>query len=252
MKLRNIGTTSVVAAAIGIAFTVSPHAVIAQSGPVLILTSPTETPGQFSYGFADPEAPSDRQVVAIDFHRDPHCAEILDFNLLMFVDVPDALACALTVGVKEWWNAEDLAVTTPWGNPPWSPDFRTPSQARWLGLGAVPVYSGQSVGLRGCHRRWGPHRCRVESLPSILIGHATTYQYQFQLNSGRTNSHPTMRDGHSQTVAHGQLVDGRSFQLLRTTHGPEVTSLKSRVQVSQGFFQAGLDEARPKGERSWR
>ena len=55
MKLTNIGASSVVAAAIGIAFTVSPRALIAQSGPV-ILTSPAETPGQFSYGFADPEA----------------------------------------------------------------------------------------------------------------------------------------------------------------------------------------------------
>ena len=46
--------------------------VVAQSGPV-ILTSPGGTPGQFSYGFADPSAPSDGQWVAIDFHRDPHC-----------------------------------------------------------------------------------------------------------------------------------------------------------------------------------
>ena len=75
--------------------------VVAQSGPV-ILTSPGGTPGQFSYGFADPSAPSDGQWVAIDFHRDPHCPELAGFNLLMFVDVPNALSCPLTVDVKEW------------------------------------------------------------------------------------------------------------------------------------------------------
>ena len=65
----------------------------------------------------------------------------------------------------------------------------------------------------------------LESLPSLLIGHATTYQY-VQINSGRVNSHPTMRDGHWHTIAHGVLEDGRSFQLHRDTHGPEVTSMK--------------------------
>jgi hypothetical protein len=224
MKLRNIGTSRVVAAAIGIAFTTSPRAVIAQSGPVS-LTSPAETPGQFSYGFADPEAPSDGQWVAIDFHRDPHCTELLGFNLLMFVDVPNALACALTVDVKEWWSAEDLAVTAPWQNPPWSPDFRTPSQARWLGRGAVPVYFVTLLEYVDAIGDGVLTVAELESLPSLLIGRATMYQY-VQLNSGRTNSHPTMRDGHSQTVAHGLLADGRSFQLHRNTHGPEVTSLK--------------------------
>ena len=63
--------------------------VVAQSGPA-ILTSPVETPGQFSYGFADSSAPSDGQWVAIDFHRYPHCSELAGFNLLMFVDVPNA------------------------------------------------------------------------------------------------------------------------------------------------------------------
>ena len=65
----------------------------------------------------------------------------------------------------------------------------------------------------------------LQSLPSLLIGSATEYHY-VQLNSGRTNAFPTSRDGHSQTVAHGLLSDGRSFQLHRNTHGPEVTSLR--------------------------
>ena len=143
----------------------------------------------------------------------------------MFVDVPNALGCALTVDVKEWWSPEDLAVTAPWQNPPWSPDFRTPSQARWLGRGAVPVYFVNLLEYVDAIGDGVLTVAELEGLPSLLIGHATKYQY-VQINSGRVNSHPTMRDGHSQTVAHGVLEDGRSFQLHRDTHGPEVTSMK--------------------------
>jgi len=65
----------------------------------------------------------------------------------------------------------------------------------------------------------------LESLPSLRIGHATKYQF-IQLNSGRASSHPTMRSGQTQTVAHGLLQDGRSFQLHRTTVDNEIVSLK--------------------------
>jgi hypothetical protein len=85
--------------------------------------------------------PNDGPWVAIDFHRDPGCSEIQGFNLLLFVDFPNAFTCPLTVDVKEWWNAEDLAIANgPWQSPPGLPSFRTPSQARWLGKGAVPIY----------------------------------------------------------------------------------------------------------------
>jgi len=205
---------------------VTARGVFAQSDPV-ILTSPLGTPGQFSYGFADPSAPSDGQWVAIDFHRDPYCLQLANFNLLEFVDVPNALSCPLTVDVKEWWNAADLAAAGgPWQSPPWSPNFRTPSQARWLGKGHVPVYF---VNLLEYVDAIGDGVLTVgelESLPSVLVGHASQYQY-VQLNSGRRNSFPAMREGHSQTVAHGVLTDGRSFQFYRNTHGPDgITSFK--------------------------
>ena len=200
--------------------------VIAQSGPT-ILTSPVETPGQFSYGFADPSAPSDGQWVAIDFHRDPHCPELAGFNLLMFVDVPNALSCPLTVDVKEWWDPGDLAVAGgPWQSPPWSPNFRTPSQARWLGKGHVPIYFVNLLEYVDALGDGVLTVSELESLPSLLIGYATTYEY-VQLNSGRRSSFPTMRDGHSQTIALGALNDGRSFRFHRNTHGPdEITSFK--------------------------
>jgi hypothetical protein len=211
---------------IGVAMAATTGGLVAQSDPV-ILTSPAETPGQFSYGFADPSAPSDGQWVAIDFHRDPHCPELAGFNLLMFVDVPNALSCPLTVDVKEWWNAADLAAAGgPWQSPPWSPNFRTPSQARWLGKGNVPIYFVNLLEYVDALGDGVLTVSELESLPSLLIGRATHYQY-VQLNSGRANSFPTMRDGHSQTVARGVLSDGRSFQFHRNTHGPDqITSLK--------------------------
>ena len=103
MTFKNAADSRAVAAAIAIALATSSPAVTAQSGPV-ILESVVGTPGQFSYAFADPAAPSDGQWVAIDFHRDRACPELAGFNLLLFVDVPNALACPLTVDVKEWWD----------------------------------------------------------------------------------------------------------------------------------------------------
>jgi len=145
----------------------------------------------------------------------------------MFVDVPNALSCPLTVDVKEWWDADDLEVAGgPWQSPPWSPNFRTPSQARWLGEGHVPIYFVNLLEYVDALGDGVLTVSELESLPSLLIGDATTYQY-VQLNSGRRSSFPTMRDGHSQTVARGVLNDGRSFQFHRNTHGPdEITSLK--------------------------
>ena len=58
----------------------------------------------------------------------------------------------------------------------------------------------------------------LEGLPSLLIGHATKYQY-VQINSGRVNSHPTMRDGHSQTVAHGYWRTVGRFSFIATPTG---------------------------------
>ena len=46
--------------------------------------------------------------LASDFHREPGCAELVGFNLLLFVD-PNAFDCPLTVEMREWWYASDLA-----------------------------------------------------------------------------------------------------------------------------------------------
>ena len=144
----------------------------------------------------------------------------------MFVDFPNALACPLTVDVKEWWTASNLAVAGgPWQSPPGLPNFRTPSQARWLGKGSGADLLRQPNGLLDAIGDGVLTVSELESLPSLMIGYATGYQY-VQLNSGRRSSFPTMRNGHSQTVAHGVLKDGRSFQFHRNTVANEITSFK--------------------------
>ena len=156
----------------------------------------------------------------------PGAARSRDSTCSLFVEFPDAFACPLTVDVKEWWIAEDLAIAGgPWQSPPGSPNFRTPSQARWEGKGAVPIYFVDLEEFLDAIADGVLTVSELEGLPSLMIGHATKYRF-IQLNSGGANSHPTMRSGHTQTVAHGLLEDGRSFQFHRTTVGNVITSLK--------------------------
>jgi hypothetical protein len=190
-----------------------------------ILVSPGETPGQFTYTFVDPEA-SDGGWVAIDFHRDPECSAIAGFNLLLFVDFPNAFACPLTVAVTELWDGDDLATAGgPWQSPPWSPNFRTPLNAFWRGQGAVPIYFVEVRELRDATADGVLTIQELTTLPSLQKGHATEYQF-VQLNSSRANSYRTAREGHTQTAARGLLEDGRSFQLYRHTEFRTVTYLK--------------------------
>ena len=93
----------------------------------------------------------------------------------MFVDVPNALSCPLTVDVKEWWNANDLATSGgPWQSPPRSPNFRTPSQARWVGKGSVPIYFVNLLEYVDAIGDGVLTVTELEALPSMLIGYATT------------------------------------------------------------------------------
>jgi len=145
----------------------------------------------------------------------------------MFFDVPGASSCPLTVEVKEWWTASDLAtIGGPWQSPPWAPNFRTPSQVQWLGKGNVPIYF---VNLWEYADAFGDGVLTVsefESLPSLLIGYATTCQY-VQLNSGRTNSFPTMRDWPLANRRPRPLERRAILSVHRNTHGPEfITSFK--------------------------
>jgi hypothetical protein len=223
MRLRNIGASSIGATLIAVTFSVSAPALAAR-GPV-VLTTPVETTGQFTYALIGPFGyASDGEWVAIDFHREPGCAELVGFNLLQFVD-PNAHGCALTVEMREWWYREDLATAGgPWGSLPWEPTFRTPVLAEWRGLGALPVYFVLEAELVDAMADDVLTVDELENLPSLQIGHATRYQF-IQHNTGQVQASRTQRPGHTRTVAHGLLQDGRSFQFNLTTLD-EITSIK--------------------------
>jgi hypothetical protein len=213
------------AAVILLVLGMSAHTVTAQSATV-ILTTPAQTPGQFSYAFVDPQGlATDGGWVAIDFHRDPGCDELIGFNLLLFVD-PNALDCALTVEMREWWYREDLVISGgPWGSLPWESTFRTPILAEWRGLGAVPIYFVRRAELLTATADDVLTVDELESLSSLLRGQANKYQFT-QHNSGGPNASLTQRPGHTRTVAQGALEDGRSFQFSLTTLDNEVTSIR--------------------------
>ncbi len=223
MTFKNIRFIGV-AASIGLVIPTAVPRLIAQGAPT-VLVSPMGTPGQFTYTFVDPAA-VDGGWVAMDFHRDPACAAISGFNLLRFVDFPNAFACPLTVSATEWWYVEDLAIAGgPWQSPPWSATFRTPRQAIWRGDGRVPIYFVEVAELLDAIRDGVLSVGELQLLPSLRVGYATHYEF-IQLNSTRANSFPTLREGQTQTTAHGLLDDGRTFEFNRNTHGPNVTALK--------------------------
>lgn len=224
MTTKNI-SRRVVAAVIPLVFGISARPITAQSGPV-VLSTPAETPGQFSYAFVDPEgSATDGGWVAIDFHRDPGCDELIGFNLLLFVD-SSALECPLTVEMREWWYREDLVSSGgPWRSLPWEPTFRTPILAEWRGVGAVPIYFVRRAELLAAVADDVLTVDELESLPSLLIGSAAKYQF-IQHNSGTPNASRTQRPGHTRTVAQGVLEDGRAFQFNLSSLDNRVMSIK--------------------------
>jgi hypothetical protein len=108
---------------------------------------------------------------------------------------------------------------------PWEPKFRTPVLAEWRGLGAVPVYFVREAELADAIADDLLTVDELENLPSLQIGHATRYQF-IQHNSGQVQASRTKRPGHTRTVAHGVLLDGRSFQFNLTTLDNRITSIK--------------------------
>ena len=201
-------------------------AVAQAQSKLVILTTPAETPGQFSYAFVDPQgSATDGAWVAIDFHRDPGCDELIGFNLLEFVD-PRALDCPLTVEMRESWYRQDLLVSGgPWHSLPWEDGFRTPILAEWRGLGTVPIYFVHKAELLAATADGVLTVDELARLPSLLVGQATKYQF-IQHNSSARNASLTRRPGHTRTVAQGVLDDGRSFQFSLTTLNNEITAIR--------------------------
>ena len=189
------------------------------TGPLIVSLSdnpgPGESPGPPVYaGIAFFFMNTDGEWVAIEFVRQPTCIP-QNFNLLEFFDLPGAFVCPLTFAGDEWWHAEDLIGLDPWEM---LPPF--PFQAHYVGAGARPIYFVKLAELTAAMADGALTIGELEALPSLLIGRTSKYQ-MIQLNPGQG-----ARPGHSTTVAHGTLEDGRSFQYHKFDRDNETISIK--------------------------
>ncbi len=137
--------------------------------------------------------PHTNEWAAIVFYRSPACVPP-NFNLMDLFDIPGAFFCELTIeGFEVWRNA-----------PP--PVDAAPMQARFNGLGAVPVWFVSWTELQAGVADGVLTITELQSMSSLQMGTATFF---------RETLHPT--DGARQPkitiVAHGTLEDGRTFQL---------------------------------------
>jgi hypothetical protein len=186
-----------------------------------VLDIPTETPSFPIYAnLAGAGSPiglfvqTDGEWVAIDFIRDPNCIPA-GFNLLQFFDLPGAFRCPLTVNGKEWWLADDLASAEPYETiPPLA------FQVQLDGLGGVPIYFVPLAELNASMLDGALTLGELESLPSLLVGQATRYQFN------QHNSNQGMRPGHSSTVAAGTLEDGRRFLFRHSDRENETLNIQ--------------------------
>ena len=164
----------------------------AQSSAPIIVRFPEEQPGPRYYAlFGRGFTPNDNGWAGIVFVRDPSCIPA-GFNLLDWFDAPPvAWACELTVEGEAWWH--DLSA------PP-------PFQTHTRGVGAVPVYFVRWSELQAAIADDVITIGQLESLPSLLIGHASFLQ-QIAHNTNQPTNH-----GHETLVSRGVLEDGRSFE----------------------------------------
>lgn len=130
---------------------------------------------------------------AIPFYRNPSCVPS-DFNLLEMFDVPRAFDCTLTVQGFEIW--------------PVPPDQggAGPSQGKYWGLGAVPIYFVSWPELQVAVADRGLTITELLDLPSLKIGSASFFSVDLHPSGGAANV------PHIEISARGVLQDGRQFQ----------------------------------------
>ena len=142
---------------------------------------------------------------AIVFYRDPSCVPA-DFNLLEFFDfTPDpdfglrVFGCPLTIaGFEVRKNA---------------PGQGPPIQAKYHGLGAVPVWFVSWPELQDAHVGQLINQGELlSSADSLRIGSASFYSETLHPTGGAQVAHITID-------AHGQLTDGTQFQFQAASSG---------------------------------
>lgn len=177
----------------------------------LIVDIPADHPGPpwytlvFSGGAEPPSGyiPNDGTWAAVTFWRNPSCVPA-DFDLLLVLDLqpldppndarPRAFGCELTVNGRAWF----------------APEGGIPTQERYIGLGAVPIYfvllsEVQSVaGDSPTDPDSDPdiYIGELAGLPSLNIGSADRFEMVIH------NSNQGANPGHEVVDATGALTQG--------------------------------------------
>src|SRR4029450_2259007 len=137
-----------------------PALVVRADPPVIQYFPSPELPGPPWYAhFSADFIPTDDGTVGIAFIREPSCIPT-DFNLLVQFDVPAAWGCELTIEGKAWRYEETDAF---------------PFQARYSGLGAVPIYFVDEAELAAATQDGVLTIGELQALPSLLIRFADSY-----------------------------------------------------------------------------
>ena len=145
---------------------------------------------------------------AIPFYRNPGCVPS-DFNLLDMFDAPRAFDCTLTVQGFEIWPV-----------PP--PQGAGPTQGKYWGLGAVPIYFVNWPELQAAVADGELTITELVGLSTLKIGSAGFFSVDLH-PSGVANV------PHIEISARGVLDDGRQFQFQ--VAGGDQSALLKHVKI---------------------
>ena len=212
MNVRSLGLKSFQFALIAAA-TLAPHALSAQGR----LDFPEEDPGPPIYarirsGFV---VHTD-QWAAIVFYRQPNCVPV-SFNLLNLFNPPAAFTCSLT---GEGFVVYD-SVPPPLG--------AAPRQAKFFGLGTVPVWLVSWPELQAAIADGVLTITELAALPSLRVGSASFFRETLHPSatvpgSGAHVSELTM-------VGSGNLSGGQSFFLQVAANGENLELKNVIIQI---------------------
>lgn len=193
----------------------------AAAGEGLVRTTfpSAEDPGPPFYARIEPAPPhifSDGQWAAIVFYRDPSCVPD-GFNLLLQFDAPAAFACPLTVEGASLWHGEAFV--------------GAPKIATFSGTGAVPIWFVPVDAVNQAMQDGELMIGELAGLEGLLVGTAEQFNETLhpsplppELGGG---GHPNPK---IIVNAHGQLEDGRTFDL-------HVTMIRGEVKAIQIQFR---------------
>lgn len=189
----------------------------AVAGPGLVRTEwpSAEDPGPPFYARVEPQPPhvfDDGEWAAIVFYRDPGCVPT-GFNLLDQFDAPRAFGCQLTVEGASHWEVEPLT--------------GAPKIVQSLGTGAVPVWFVPAGAIHDAVQDDVLTMGELAGMDGLLLGHAsqfneTLHPHPLPPEAGG-GGHPNPKLIMS---AHGQLEDGRRFNLHLSFIKDEVRAIK--------------------------